>query len=371
MINGARIRLVRELKGMTQDDLATQVGVVQSAIAQAESGTTPVSEELVEKIAYKTNFPVSFFRREDILDFPLGSLLFRAHSALTAGERAEAHRYGHVIFEMVEDMRRKLSQIPVRLPRLEVDDPMRAAQITRSHFGLSPDTPIKNLITEIEKAGVFVFALPIALANFDAFSLWAGPEPLRPVMVIGGGKSGDRVRLSIAHELGHLVLHQAVRGNLKEAESAANKFAGELLMPEIAMRHQMPAPVTLTRLADLKPKWRVSIQALIVRAHELGIVSDRQYRYLFEQIAIRGWRKREPGEIPVERPRAVRKMAEIQYGDPVDYERLGADSDLAPAFVREVIEAHAEKANSVAISKSSTDRKPSVKRLVLLKKPPQ
>lgn len=371
MINGARIRLVRELKGMTQDDLATHAGVAQSAIAQAESGVTPVSEELAEKIASKTNFPVSFFKREDILDFPLGSLLFRAHSALTASERAEVHRHGHVIFEMIEEIRRKLNPIPVRLPRLEVDEPMRAAQITRSHFGLSPDTPIKNLVTEVEKAGVFVFALPIALAKFDAFSLWAGPEPLRPIMVIGSGKSGDRIRLSVAHELGHLVLHQTVRGNLREAERAANKFAGELLMPEIAMRHEMPAPVTLTRLADLKPKWRVSIQALVVRAHELEIVSDRQYRYLFEQISIRGWRKREPGEIPVEKPRAVRKMAEIKYGNPVDYQRLGEDADLTPEFVQKVIEAHAERANSVAIAKPSTEQKPSANRLVLLKKTPQ
>jgi Zn-dependent peptidase ImmA (M78 family) len=272
---------------------------------------------------------------------------------------------------MVEDIRRKLNQIPVRLPRLEIDDPMRAAQITRSHFGLSPDTPIKNLVSEVEKAGVFVLALPIALAKFDAFSSWAGPEPLRPVMVIGGGKSGDRVRLSVAHELGHLVLHQAMRGNLKEAERAANRFAAELLMPEIAMRHEMPAPVTLTRLIDLKPKWKVSIQALIVRAHELGIASDRQYRYLFEQISIRGWRKQEPGEIPVERPRAVRKMAELKYGNPVDYQRFGADVDLEPQFVREVVEAHAERANTVAAQKPSAVQKSSMKRLILLRKTPQ
>lgn len=67
----------------------------------------------------------------------------------------------------------------------------------------------------------------------------------------------------------------------------------------------------------------------------------------------------------------MRKMAEIKYGDPVDYKRLGADTNLAPEFVREVIEAHAARADSVAVPKPITPQKPSAKRLVLLMKTPR
>jgi Zn-dependent peptidase ImmA (M78 family)/DNA-binding XRE family transcriptional regulator len=348
MISGERIRLVRELRGMTQENLAGQVGVTQSAIAQAESGLISVTDEVAEKIAFKTGFPLSFFKRQGMPDFPLGSLLFRAHNSLTAAEKAEAHRYGHVIFEMVEQMRSG-HEIPLRLPRLDLNDPARAAQITRSHFGLSPDTPIRNLTNEIEKAGVFVFALPISMNGFDAFSLWAGSEPHRPVVVLCGDKPGDRFRMSIAHELGHLVLHQAVRGDLKDVERAAARFAGELLLPEVAMRRELIPPITLTRLVAMKPKWKVAIQALIVRAHELNLISDNQYKYLFQQLSARGWRKQEPGAFPPEKPRAVRKIAEILYGNPIDLRRLAAESNLAPQFVREVIEAHAEKTVARAV----------------------
>jgi Zn-dependent peptidase ImmA (M78 family) len=84
-------------------------------------------------------------------------------------------------------------------------------------------------------------------------------------------------------------------------------------MPEKAMRREITTPVTLTSLAALKPRWGVSIQTLIYRAHQLGIIADRQYRYLFEQISIRGWRTREPEnlDIPVERSRTLRKIVEL------------------------------------------------------------
>jgi Zn-dependent peptidase ImmA (M78 family)/transcriptional regulator with XRE-family HTH domain len=356
MVNGARIRLVRELKGMTQTDLASHVGVTQSAIAQAESGLSTISEELAAKIAFKTGFPLSFFKQDDISEFPLGSLLFRAHKSLTPAEKAEAHRCGQLIYEMVERMRhdRRVKEIPLRLPRLD-SDPIHAARVARSHFGLSPDTPIGNLINTIEKAGVFVFSLPIALANLDAYSLWAGSDARRPVVVIGSGKSGDRQRLSIAHEIGHLVLHQAMTGSLKDTEVAANIFAGELLLPEPAMRHEMIAPITLTGLARLKTRWKVSIQALIVRARELSVITDQQYKYLFAQLSARGWRIHEPIEILPEKPRAVRKMAEILYGLPIDWKGLATDAHLSSQFVREVMEAHAER-NGIVTMPSSTAR---------------
>ncbi len=359
MINGARIRVVRELKGMTQEALAGHVNVAQSAIAQVESGTSTISEELAAKIAFKTGFPLSFFKQDDISDFPLGSLLFRAHSSIGALERAEVHGYGQVVFEMAERMARKVNEIPLRLPRVSEVGPAKAANLTRTHFGLSPDTPISHLINAVERAGVFVLTLPISLEDFDAFSLWTGSEHPRAVIIISSGKPGDRLRMTIAHELGHLVIHQAIKGNLRDAERAANAFAGEFLLPESAMRHEIVAPVTLTRLANLKMKWKVSIQALAVRAHELGIISDRQYRYIFEQISLRGWRKKEPESLNIapERPRAVRKMAEILYGNPVDYRRLATDAHLSAQFVRDVIEAHAEKAGST-IKQAGASKRP-------------
>jgi Zn-dependent peptidase ImmA (M78 family) len=124
-------------------------------------------------------------------------------------------------------------------------------------------------------------------------------------------------------------------------EREADRFAAELLVPQDAIRNEIETPVTLTGLLELKGRWGVSIQSLIVRARDLRLIGDRQYRYLFEQIGHRGWRVKEPAIVPMEKPRALRKMAELVYGLPMDYRKLAADLSYPPPLVRAMIEAHA------------------------------
>ena len=150
--------------------------------------------------------------------------------------------------------------------------------------------------------------------------------------------------MTVGHEIGHLVLHSQREYLPSGAEDEADEFAAELLMPEAAMR-ELVTPLTLTRLAALKPKWRISIQALIVRAKQLEIVSERQYRYLFEQIGIQGWRTIEPENLAVEpeRPRALRQLAELFYGNAVDTKKLAKAMAMPEALVKQVISQYREK----------------------------
>jgi Zn-dependent peptidase ImmA (M78 family) len=305
-----------------------------------------LSHEKLQAIAFQTGFPMSFFKQEVGPDFPLGSLLFRARASMTKLEKSEAHQYGKLIFESVEKMERHLTRIPLKLPRL-TEDVFTAAKITRSELGLPPDAPIRNLIRTLEKNGVLILAIPTALKRRDAFSVWAGGDLLRPVIVIAGESPGDRLRYSVAHELGHLVIHQAIRGGLSEIEREADQFAAEFLMPGEGIKRDLNSPVTLTSLAALKPRWGVSIQALIRRALELKVITYRQYKYLMQQLSFRGWRTREPAnlDVPVEKPRAVRKMAEVLYGIPINYKRLAGDLRLPIRRAKEIIEAHAANAH--------------------------
>ncbi|MDP9316495.1 MAG: XRE family transcriptional regulator [Chloroflexota bacterium] len=355
MINSERVKQAREMRGLTQTELATRVGTTQAAIASIEGNRFQPSDELIEAIAIQTGFPPSFFRQDEMSDFPLGSLLFRARAAMSARERAMVHRYGEVMFELAERMAARVRGIPLRLPRL-AEDPVTAAQATRSSMGLAPNVPINNLIRSVEKCGVLVLMLPNPMEKGDAFSLWAGKNRQRPVIVVSGHAPSDRLRFSVAHELGHLVMHEAPSGKILDLEQEAHQFAAELLMPEAAMREEITPPVTLTSMAELKPRWKVAIQALIRRSKDLGILSDRQYRYLFEQVASRGWRTREPINLDVamERPRAVRQMAELLYGQPINYERLAADVHLSVPLVQQIIEVHEAQKEQPQLRDDST-----------------
>lgn len=352
MVNGNRIRQARELKGLTQLELANAVGTVQAIIAQYESGRYQPQGETIEEIAHHLGFPVAFFSKPDPPDFPLGSLLFRAHAKITSTEKAEVYRLGQVEFETLMFLSKRLTGMPLSLSHIEDEqiDYKSAAQSTRDALGASPNEPIGNLVKLVERSGAFVIALPDYFESCDAYSLWVNTfnypttkEGKRPVIVLSGGVPGDRLRFSVAHELGHLVLHHAIKGLSPEIEDEAHKFAAELLLPEEAMRQELTPPITLTNLSLLKPKWRVSIQALIMRAHDLEIISDRQYKYLFKQITEKGWRKKEPGEIPVEKPRAFRKMVESLYGDPINIQQFSSDFGVNPYFAKQLIDAYATK----------------------------
>jgi Zn-dependent peptidase ImmA (M78 family) len=95
-------------------------------------------------------------------------------------------------------------------------------------------------------------------------------------------------------------------------EMEANRFAAELLMPKADILPTL-SPVTLDRLSKLKPYWRVSMQALLYRASELKVISERKARYLWMQMGKLGYRKREPAElnIPQEKPTLVHELFDV------------------------------------------------------------
>jgi Zn-dependent peptidase ImmA (M78 family)/transcriptional regulator with XRE-family HTH domain len=343
MFSGRRIRQAREVRRLTQSELAKKVGVGQSAIAHVERGFKNPSRALMTKIAMQTHFPVSFFTNDPLREFPVQSLLFRAKASMSKRDAAEACRYAELLNEIAEGMASQLTAIRLALPT-SIGDPVVAAKQTRLVLQIPPDEPIPHLINAVERAGVLILALPATLAGRDAFTLWVERQsvPL-PVIATSRERPGDRLRLSVAHELGHLVMGHSPKLD-PDQEKRAFTFGAELLMPETAMRREIASPITLSSIAVLKPRWRVSVQALIRRAYDLHLASERQYRYLFEQLSIKGWRAKEPSnlDIPVEKPRGLRQMAELVYGRPIDYERMSADTHFSAAFLRGAMEEYAE-----------------------------
>jgi Zn-dependent peptidase ImmA (M78 family) len=195
---------------------------------------------------------------------------------------------------------------------------------------------------------VIVVALPTRVNHADAFSVWAGGESLKPLIALVGGWPGDRQRFSLAHELGHLVLHQDLRRSPGTLDDEADLFASEFLLPSPAMQDELRPPLTLTRLAELKARWGVSVQVLARRAERLGVISLGQRKYIEKQLVSKGWIWNEPVEIPPEKPRLIRKMAEDLFGNPPDLARLvQAVGPISSKFVSELIAEQVSSAEPV------------------------
>lgn len=361
MIFGERVREARQLVGLTQKDLAEWVGVDRSAIAHIEAGTSQPRPEVLSALAAHLGFPVAFFEEDGTVDFPFGTLLFRARADMTAQQKEQAHRYGELIYRKTRPLLERLRVPPVAIPRLTGTNPEIAAAHARAALGLSPDAPIRHLVNAVERAGVLVLAVPMRLERREAYSLWVGDDVLRPIVVTIGKPPGDRLRFSVAHELGHLVMGDKHSTKVKDIEDRANDFAGFLLFPRAAAVAEITEPVTLTSLARLKPRWGTSIQALAVHAARLGLITPRRERYLFQQIALRGWREAEPENlaVPVEKPRAIRKVLEGVYGVPIDYRRAANDLLLHPHFLRALVEAYATRAELPKRQQDTRSEEPS------------
>jgi len=335
---GNRIKLAREIAGLTQAELAEKAGTTQSGIASMEANRYRPSREFLMVLADKTGFGIRFFEPSRIDEFPSGALLYRAKTTVTKADRQRAHGLTSVAFELALSLGSKLKQVPINLPRLR-ESPQKAAQITRTAFGIAPDAPIADLMQAVERNGILLLHIPEEIEGLDGFAAWAGSPTPRPVIALLGGKTGYRANFTLGEEIGHLVLHFPMTVSVKEADTQARAFAQEFLLPREMMIEEMRRPITLSNLAPLKSRWKVSLQMLIRRSYDLEFITGNQYRYLNQQIRINHWTEREPGDesIPQSRPRLMRKMAEIQYGKPIDLRRLAFERGIPAELLAELL----------------------------------
>jgi Zn-dependent peptidase ImmA (M78 family) len=183
------------------------------------------------------------------------------------------------------------------------------------------------------------------------------------VIVLNPTAPGDRQAWNLAHETAHLVLHYPLTARQDDIEKEADRFAAELLMPKDAMLSEIAIPVTLSTLAELKSRWRVAMSALLRRAKELDVVTERQYKYLLMNMQQRGWRQHEPVEIPADRPRGLRKMAEVTYGENFNVRRIAKDAKRPTFLVARLIDVSAHDTGSGEVlgfrAEGSTDNEAS------------
>jgi Zn-dependent peptidase ImmA (M78 family) len=134
-----------------------------------------------------------------------------------------------------------------------------------------------------------------------------------------------RSRFDAAHELGHIILHRHIdktcitrKADFKLIEQQAHRFAGAFLLPAQSFSNDFFSP-TLDTFQALKPRWGASMQFMLHRTQELGLISETQAQRLWANCARRGWRLREPldDEISVEEPRLLRRSFEMLINEEV------------------------------------------------------
>lgn len=291
----------RRAAGLTQDELSNSASVTQAALSRYEQDLRVPDDETLQRIANALGVTQRFLQRAQS---PNGAMAVDAHMRRRKTAKPTVWRQLEAKLNMLRLHVQQMSAVvdlsaTLTLPSVDpvMVDPADAARLVRMQWRM-PVGPVRGLIQWMEAAGCIVVAQDFGTDRVDALSQWVTGIP---VVLTNTAAPPDRLRLTLAHELGHLVMHRDEV--VEDLEEQANAFAAEFLMPEAMIRPDL-RDMTLAKAGALKRVWGVSMQALIERAYHLGTLPAARRTGLYKQLSARGIRVKEPyGEfIPREEP---------------------------------------------------------------------
>lgn len=313
LVVGEMLTLARDYRAMSQEDLSQRVGMSQAQIAKIEAGIKrEVDEDAGARLVHELGFPPGFFgQAEDLLGFGSSAYFYRKRATISAMDRKRIHSRVNLLRIATKRVLPHVEIQPSRpLPSWDIDNyggkAANVARALRAHWHL-PDGPIKNLTALVESAGAVIISCDFGHKTVDATSLRLVGMP--PLVFMNSEVPGDRWRFTLAHELAHLVMHREPHDQM---EAEADDFAGEFLVPaaELAPQLSKLPRVQVRDLLPFKRYWKVSVQALIFRAFEVGAITDAQKRSLFVRVSQLGIRQVEPEPIEKETPSNFSRMFE-------------------------------------------------------------
>lgn len=303
-VNSEMIVLARESRGMTQTALAAALKVTQATLSKFEAGLLAVGEDHVFTLSKVLDYPQEFFYQTDQIRWTgSGCMYHRKRQALSATDyrqllaRVNVQRMN--VWRLLQGVEIEVQNQFFRMDIAEYGSPAKVAALLRNSWNLPPG-PIPNITRAIEAAGGIVIKCPFGTAKLDAFSQW--PPGMPPMFFVNSAVPPDRYRWTLAHEIGHILMHVVATDDL---EKEADSFAAEFLMPRQEIYSHFGRPFNLAKAAELKLYWGVSMAALIRRAHSLGRIGDSYYRGLMTQMSRAGYRTVEPVALPDEEPTVI------------------------------------------------------------------
>lgn len=314
-INNEMVILARESRGLTQKDLAGKLNITQSALSRVEGGLRGFTPATIKKLSEVLNYPVPFFmQKRRIYGVGLTEVFHRKRQCVSNKLLDKIYATIDIRTNEITKLLKSVDIGSIDIQPINVNDydgnAKEVARIVRASWHI-PHGPIQNLIATVEQARGIIIPFDFETSDIDAISHWLPGLP--PLFFINKYCPTDRLRFTLAHELGHVIMHQKTPDPCIEEQ--ANEFAAEFLMPEKDIKPYL-VDISLSKLASLKPFWKVSMAALLKRAKDLDIVSSRRNKILWAEISRAGYRSREPVnlDLPEEKPALFNGIIRVYTG---------------------------------------------------------
>ena len=316
---GQRLKLARSAAGLSLRQLSDTIDnlVTAQAIGKYERDESMPSSSVLMALAHALGVTIEYLMSDPNL--VLEGLEFRKKTLTRKREEARLEA------RVLDRLERYLTvEALLGLPSVDWDKPREApcpvenelmeadgaALSVRTHWGLGLD-PIPNMMELLEERGIKVLSIPLGDIDGMTAKVRRLDDVFAPVIVVNAEHWGERQRFTSAHELGHMVMN--VNPAIDE-EKAAHRFAGAFLMPAETLWSEVGKhrkSISLGELLDLKQWFGASVQAIVYRCKDLGIIGNSTYQALFQEFSQRGWRTPpylEPLALPGEKPSRFERL---------------------------------------------------------------
>lgn len=323
-IYGERIRQGRILRGLSQEQLAKQLDITRQAISNCEKNNINLNINNLLKMSEALELPLSFFYKSPVDDNE--QIIFFRSKDIPKKTRDQLKEEINVFDKEIVRYFENYIQFPtINLPNLKEilgeevcnykkETIIKACKEIRKYWNIG-DKPIDNLAYLLQLNGFIISKQYINQNKTDGFSQRIGDKSY--IFVSANKECAVRTRFDLAHELGHLVLHNRLgKEDVEEKviEKDADFFASEFLYPsDVFLNEIQDYSIGFDRFIELKEKWKISIQAIVRKCKDLELISDDKYIYFQKRISYNKWRKNEPldNRIVAEEPRLFEDIIEL------------------------------------------------------------
>ncbi|MFM5335277.1 helix-turn-helix domain-containing protein [Aeromonas enteropelogenes] len=298
---GERVKRARAAAGLSMQALGDKVGVSANMVKKYEHDQSMPSSAVLLKLAAALSVRTEFFFRPSVVT--LANVEYRKRSTTPAkiiqqieGDVLDQAERWKTLADLWPNFPIPSFSYNAPVPMIHrLDDIEAFADSVREHWQLGVN-PIPNLIDLLETKGILVIVTKVEQSNkFDGLQAHIGEQP---VVVVSAHWPGCRQRFTLAHELGHLLMHGKLPADMEE-EQACNRFAGAFLFPKaeaIAHLGETRRNLEPKELYFLKHEYGLSMAACLYRAKHLNIITEARCKDLyFKYFVGQKWRSGEPG----------------------------------------------------------------------------
>lgn len=305
-----RIRRARMLKGMSLDEVAQRLGdITKQGVSKFELGDAIPNSTRILQLARLFGVKPEYFFRPDSVE--LAPLEFRKRARMPKKRQAQVaeqmreHLERYVALERCFEST-EIGQQPVEPHRLTVNGPEDAelaAQTLRAQWKIGTDA-VSHLAELLEEHGLKVMLIN-GPEDFDG-ACAATADQQHVLIALNGNRPGERIRFTAAHELGHWVMALPQDMPDKEQESCCHRFAGAFLYPRervlMEFGEHKRSRVFAGELLNAKRRYAVSMQMVLRRLKDLGLLTEAGYKTAYFEFSAQGWRRQEPEPFLAEQP---------------------------------------------------------------------